>query len=257
MRNVVPGTVHILSPADGPCATVWRGLQSTVQVRHWAAAPPAHEVRPGDVVVVDLTYPHHTVEARSLHVLLARATLCLIPGNSPISPQWLDLASRPDVHVLRIISGYGRTDVTMSEILRMVRGPAGSRVADLVLRAEPALRSVNSLVEAVCLDPWSIRRPRDLAVRCRMSLGALKRQCVSAGFVRVEHLILCIRLLAYEQLVVAERLPIRTARVLAGFGDPSNMRRHAHRAAQRSPMVERALRQSAHLQDVPLRSSVA
>ena len=107
--------------------------------------------------------------------------------------------------------------------------------------AEPALRSLRSLVEAVCTDPWSIRRPHHLAIRCRMSLAAVKRQCVSAGFARVEHCILCIRLLAYEQLVVVEHMPARRARLLAGFDDPSNMRRHVRRAAGRSPLVARAL----------------
>ncbi|HEY3221441.1 MAG TPA: hypothetical protein VGJ80_11965 [Gemmatimonadales bacterium] len=133
----------------------------------------------------------------------------------------------------------------MTEMLRLVQGPSASRVADLVLSAEPALRSVQCLVEAVCLDPWSIRRPRDLAVRTRMSLAALRRQCTQAGFTRIEHFILCVRLLAYHELVATEHLPVRTARGLAGFDDPSNMRRHAHRAALRSPMVERALRPSA------------
>jgi transcriptional regulator GlxA family with amidase domain len=74
-----------------------------------------------------------------------------------------------------------------------------------------------------------------------MSLAAVKRQCVSAGFARVEHCILCIRLLAYQQLVVVEHLPVRTARLLAGFDDPSNMRRHVRRAAGRSPFVGRVL----------------
>lgn len=240
MRDALPRTVHILSPPGRPLATLCGVLRPTVHVRDWAAAPPAHEVRTGDVVVVDLTYPQPPVEVRSLLALLGRATLCLVPSDSPISPNWLDIASQPGVHVLR-----GRTgDETVTQVLRMVQGPSGGRIADLVLSAEPLLCSVKSLVEAVCVDPWSIRRPRDLALRCRMSLAALKRQCVSVGFARVEHCILCIRLLAYEQLVVVEHLPVRTARVLAGFGDPSNMRRHAHRAALRSPMIEHVLHQA-------------
>lgn len=219
-----------------------RALRPTVHVRQWAAVPRVQEVNAGDVVVVDLTSSHPPAEARSLHTFLGRATLCLIPGEAPISPQWLDLASQPEVHVLSVHSRNKPTgDVTLTEVLRLLQGPGGSRIADLVLSAEPALQSLRSLVEAVCIDPWSIRRPRHLAVRCRMSLAAVKRQCVSAGFARVEHCILCIRLLAYEQLVVVEQLPVRTARLLAGFDDPSNMRRHVRRAAGHSPLVARAL----------------
>lgn len=237
VRNVLPGTVHILSPPGRPLATLCGALRPAVHVRNWAATPPAHEVRAGDIVVVDLTYPQPPVDLRSLDLLLRRATLCLIPGDSPISPHWLDLASQPDVHVLG-----GRTgDERVMKLLCFVQGPSGSCIADLVLSAEPALRSLRALVEAVCIDPWSIRRPCHLAIRCRMSLAAVRRQCVSAGFARVEHCILCIRLLAYEQLVVLENLPVRTARLLAGFDDPSNMRRHLRRAAGRSPLVARAL----------------
>ncbi len=237
LPNVLPGTVHILSPPGRPLANLYGALRPTVHVRNWAAAPPPHEVRSGDFVVVDLTNPLPFVEVRSLDLLLRRATLCLIPGDSPISPHWLELASEHGVHVLR-----GRTgDERVTRLLCLVHGPSGSCIADLVLSAEPALRSLRSLVEAVCFDPWSIRRPRHLAVRCRMSLAAVKRQCVSAGFARVEHCILCIRLLAYKQLVVLEHLPVRTARLLAGFDDPSNMRRHGRRAAGRSPLVARVL----------------
>jgi len=237
-RRMHSATVHLLGPVDSACATMCRALPSKVDARHWAAPPPAQEVRPGDVVVVDLTNPHAAIEPRRLQPLIGCTTLCLVPGSAPINPQWLDFASQPGVHVL--------TTSWRDGLLRMIHGPGGDRIAQLVLDAEPALDPLKPLVEALCQDPWSIRRPRDLAARCRMTLGALRRQCGRLGFTRVEHFIICVRLLAYSELVATERLPIRTARMLAGFGDPSNMRRHAHRAALRSAMVERALQQSAH-----------
>jgi hypothetical protein len=196
-------------------------------------------VRAGDIVIIDLTDPHQSLEPLRVHHLLGRATLCLLPGEAPINPQWLDLAAQPDVHVLAPTSR--KTGDTVTEVFRLLKGPSGSKVAELVLRAEPALRPVQDLVEAVCLDPWSVRRPRDLAVRCRKTLATIRRQCTDLGFTRIEHLIICVRLLAQTELVATERLPLSTARTLAGISDPSNMRRHAQRAAQRSPMVERAL----------------
>jgi hypothetical protein len=206
-----------------------------VDARHWAAAPPAQEVRPGDVVVIDLTNPHAAIEPRRVQPLLGCVTLCLLPGNAPIHPHWLDFASHPGVQIL--------TTSWRDELLRLIQGPGGDRIAELVLDAEPALDPLKPLVEAVCRDPWAIRRPRDLAMRTRISLAAVRRQCTQVGFLRIEHFILCVRLLAYHELVATERLPARTARALAGFGDPSNMRRHAQRAALRSPLVERALHQ--------------
>lgn len=230
-------TLHILGQDDRLIAMLRESLRSAIQIRHWVAIPPVHEVHVGDTFVIDLTNHQPPVETRSLDALLRRATLCLLPGDSPISAQWLDFASQPDVHVLAGRTGEERG----TRLLSFLQGPSGTYIADLVLSAEPALESLRPLVEAVCIDPWLIRRPRQLAVRCRMSLGAVKRQCAWAGFARVEHLILCIRVLAYEQLLVVEHLPVRTARLLAGFDDPSNMRRHVRRAAGRSPFVARVL----------------
>lgn len=230
-------TVHLLGPTGSTCATLCRALKPDVSARQWAGAPRPHEVRPGDVVVVDLTNSLATIEPRGLQPLVGCATLCLLPGNAPINPHWLDFASQPGVQVL--------TTSWRDALLRLIQGPGGDRIAELVLDAEPALDPLKPLVAAVCRDPWLIRRPRDLAVRSRMTLGALRRQCARLGFTRVEHFIICVRLLAYSELVATERFPIRTARALAGFSDPSNMRRHAHRAAAHSPMVGRALQQSA------------
>lgn len=229
-----PATLHLLGPVDSTCATMCRDLESKVDARHWACVPPARDVGAGDIVVVDLTNPRATIEPCRLQPLVGCATLCLVPGNAPIHPQWLDLASQPGVHVLT--AGWH------DRLLRLIQGPGGDRIAELVLDAEPALDPLKALVVVVCCDPWSIRRPRDLALRCRMTPGAVRRQCAQAGFARVEHFIICVRLVACNKLVAIERLPIRTARALAGFDDPSNMRRHARRAALRSPLVERALR---------------
>jgi hypothetical protein len=241
MHNIA--TVHVLATAGSAAVALCRALKPKVVARHWAAAPPVHEVRPGDVVVVDLTDAHHPVDPSRLQPLLGRGTVCLIPGDAPISPHWLDLASQPGVHVLSA-SSRQTGDATVAELLRLVQGPTGRRVAELVLNAEPTLRFVEPLVEVLCGEPWSIRRPRDLALRSGMTLDAVRRQCGELGFTRVEHFIICVRLLAYSELVAREHLPIRTARALAGFGDPSNMRRHAQRAASRSPIVVRALLQA-------------
>src|SRR5467141_2037886 len=67
-------TVHVLGPAGGSAAALCRGLKPTVDARLWTAIPPAHEVRPGDLVVVDLTDRHPFLEPRGLQPLLGRAT---------------------------------------------------------------------------------------------------------------------------------------------------------------------------------------
>lgn len=236
--------VHIVAGWQGGIyATLHLALGSTSDIRRWTAVPPAHAVRPGDLLVVDLNDAAPSTNPRRLQVLLGRAALYLIPGDAPIAPSWLELASQPDVHVLPSNSAHGRRGdaAVVGEVLRLMQGPSDAGIGDLVLRAEPGLRVLESLVHVVCLGPWYIRRPRDLARRSGISPAELKRRCARVGFARVEHFIICVRLVAYEQLVAVHRLPIGTARLLAGFGDSSNMRRHAKRAAQRSPPVARVL----------------
>src|SRR4026209_2976234 len=116
-------TVHLLGPTDSASATMCRTLESKVTTRHWMTAPRAQEVRPWDVIVVDLTNPHAAVDPRRLQPLLGCARLCLVPGNAPINPQWLDLASRPGVQVL--------TTTWRDELLRLIQGPGGDRIAEL------------------------------------------------------------------------------------------------------------------------------
>jgi len=188
-------TVHLLGSIGSAAAVSVRVLRARVRTRLWASVPPKHELLPGDLVVVDLNDRGATVEPRLLQPLLERATLCLIPGDVAVSPQWLELAAQPRVHVLSM-SARRTGDVTVAELLRLIQGPSGGRVAELVFETEPALRFVQPLVEAVCNDPWSIRRPRDLALRTRMTLDVVRRQCVDLGFNRIEHFIICVRLLA-------------------------------------------------------------
>jgi hypothetical protein len=91
-------------------------------------------------------------------------------------------------------------------------------------------------VAIVCAHPWLVRRPRDLADLSHTSLRILKLDCLNLGFTRVEHFIVYVRAIAYEQLV-ARGLSARDARRISGFSDPSNMRRHLRRALRRSPDV--------------------
>jgi hypothetical protein len=219
------------------------GALGAAEVRLWGVVPRSWEVHADDLLVVDLTEPMPCVEPGPLHALAKKgATLFFVLGESLIAPAWLEeIASLPDVRLFRCRTTRAQVGfrAVVTEALERVRGPGAERISTLVLQNEPALRPLERLVHAVCSQPWRIRRPHDLVRTCGMSSSEIKGGCAQAGF-RVEHFMICVRLLVYERLVAAEHLPVRTARLLAGFGDPSNIRRHAHRAAQRSPAVARA-----------------
>jgi len=108
------------------------------------------------------------------------------------------------------------------------------QLARLVLEQEPVFQPVAPLVELVCQHPWRIRRPRDLAQHTGIRLGSLKRQLAELGFHRVEHFIVCVRMVALEQLMTREPVEIAEARWRVGIGDTTNARRQLRRAKKSS-----------------------
>jgi hypothetical protein len=197
--------------------------------------PALRDVGAGDVVVVDLSDPPEPVDFARLAMVGGRVPVYVVSGEGLISPRWLEFVSHGKVQVVPDHRAL------VAAVVQRLRGPSGERLGELVVQAAPALRAQESLVQAICAAPWAIRRPRDLASSCGLALAELKRRCRTLGFVRVEHFLMCVRLVAYEQLVAVHRLPVATARLLAGFGDPSNLRRHAKRAALRSAPVALAV----------------
>jgi hypothetical protein len=231
-------SLHVLAGCRaGLCSALSIAFGPFAHVKPWGVVPSFRAVRAGDLIVVHLNDPLPGVEPSSLEVFVSkRATLYLVLSDTLIAPAWVEIASAPEVRVLRCGTSRGRVSYggVVTELLERVRGPTGERIATLVLRTEPALRPVAPLVEMVCREPWRIRRPSDLAKWCAISLVELRRRCAEVGFARVEHFIICVRLVAYQQLVGAVPFPAATARLLAGFTDSSNLRRHTRRAARRS-----------------------
>jgi hypothetical protein len=127
-------------------------------------------------------------------------------------------------------------------VLNELRGPLPEALTEFVLSREPTLRSLAECVAAVCEHPWNIRRPADLAAHARLSLRVLGHHCRALGFSRVEHFILCVRMVAYEQLVARARVTPKLARTLVGLTDDwSNLRRQLERATRASPAAARCL----------------
>jgi hypothetical protein len=242
---------------SGLCSALCGAVAKFARLRFWSAVPASHEVHTGDLIVVDLSDPPTCTDPRVFEVFVTnRATLCLALGDALIAPSWVAIACLPQVRVFQCGHGQPGYDAVITEVLERVCGPTSERITRLVLQAEPTLYPVESFVQAVCREPWRIRRPRDLAKWCAISLAELRNLCVKVGFVRVEHFMICVRLVAYEQLVAIGRVPITTARLLAGFTDPSNMKRHSKRAARRSLPVAHAL-ESLHAAPRRLRVAAA
>ncbi|PYO69879.1 MAG: hypothetical protein DMD71_03570, partial [Gemmatimonadetes bacterium] len=162
--------------------------------------------------------------------------LWLVPGGEAVHPYWLELASRSGTRVVACdAEARSRGVPHLVDALQDALGrQSGRQLSRLVLDQEPVFRPVEPLVELICQHPWRIRRPRDLALHTGMGIGPLKRQLAELGFHRVEHFIVCVRMVAFEQLMAHERLPIAMARWRVGIGDTTNARRQLRRAKKSS-----------------------
>ncbi len=229
--------VHLLARKGSPLiAQLSLSLRGFVKVRWSERVPAVDRLGAGDIFLVDLAElpPHLTPD--DVAPVLEHGALWLVPGGEAVHPYWLELASRAGTRVVPCDAEARAQGVPhLVDALQDTLGrQSGRQIARLVLEQEPVFQPVAPLVELVCQHPWRIRRPRDLAQHTGIRLGALKRQLAELGFHRVEHFIVCVRMVAFEQLMAREDLPIPMARWRVGIGDTTNARRQLRRAKKSS-----------------------
>jgi hypothetical protein len=120
-------------------------------------------------------------------------------------------------------------------------GPTGAEIAAHVLERETRFAPVLEVVKAICERPWETRRPAELARIAGMRLPALKQAVGDLGFRRVEHFIVAVRLIAFEEVVGRLRVPPQRARRMVGLIDRANVSRQLQRARAGSPGAFRGL----------------
>ena len=235
--RMAKAAIHVVArDRAGLFAALSSQLAGFAQLRHWDSVPTAARVEATDLIVVDLTSQPARLAADGFAPLLERATLWLVTGEAPVHSGWVDLAARTAARVVGCgaadrAAGYAPvTEALLEDFARQT----GRRLARLVLEHEPVFRPVEPLVELICQHPWRVRRPKDLATLTGLRIDGLKRSLAHLGFHRVEHFIVCVRMVAFEQLVARQRLPLAVARRLVGIGDPTNTRRQLKRARKRS-----------------------
>jgi len=236
--------VHLVSESGSTLAAeLRRALAGLARLAVWHAMPASAQVELGSLLVVDVDALGPALP-RDLDAFVARAGVVLVLGEHPIPSAWADLLRDQALGAVRVDQAARRRDYrpVVTLILERLRGPPAAAIAAMVLNREPTLRPLKSCVEALCEGPWQVRRPKDLAHHVHTTLGVLKRRCHAVGFARVEHFILSVRMVAYEQLLAQMRLTPAHARTLVGFtDDASNVRRQVRRAIRGSPGAAHAL----------------
>ena len=234
----------VCGPGNSLVAALRAALAGRARLRVWDRVPPPGECAIGDLLVIDLedvgAHPPSSKTAASLQ----RARVILVFGEHSLDPWWAEAMRDPAISAVRLSGSERRRSVrsVVTLVLQELRGPHPEAVTELVLAREPTLRPLSACVAAVCEHPWDVRRPADLAARVHLSLKVLRHHCRALGFSRVEHFILCVRMVGYEQLVVRARVTPKLARRLVGLTDDwSNLRRQLERATRASPAAARCL----------------
>lgn len=230
--------VHVVCDMRSDLGHVLRvGLFNAAHVVIWTTPPQASRLAERDLLVLDLLdLPEAYVLEAS--VVAHRVDTILVYGDDPVDPRWVELLSQGVVTAVRVPSRDHRHwfDSVIGVVMGRILGPSAAFITSMVIDREPGLEALEDYVRAVCMEPWMIRRPRDLARQCGATVGAVRLRCVALGFNRIEHFILCVRMVAYEQLVAKGQIAHAAARRVVGLGDDrSNLRRHLNRAIHRSP----------------------
>src|SRR6266545_952210 len=238
-------SLHVIAhDCTALAALLQERLGSNVRVRRYVAVPPHHAISSGAVMVVYLDSPHTNVDPRRLLPFLDGHDIWLAYGNGKISAEWLDAVRWPNVRFVHCDAMDCEVGVRplADALVKRVSGPGADEILALVLAKEPSLGGLESLVRALCENPWRVRHPVQLAAAAGNSLLHVRRTLRQRGFHRVEHFITYVRWVIYEQLVVIRRLHSAVAEHLAGITDRSNWHRQLLRARGGSPRGLRGLK---------------
>jgi hypothetical protein len=239
-------TVHVVASAR---TSLLVGLEERLarhaRIEHHTTLPGAKAVHSTDILVIDLDDAAESPDAHNLLPLLTRLDVWLMAGERGVGAGWQDAVRWPGVKVVHCdaaerASGF---DTVASALLRRIVGPSGSEIAALVLASEPGLTGdIAAMVRVVCERSWELRHPKQLAAALGMRLPAVKRTLEGLGFERVEHFMIYVRWVAFEQIQAVHRLRAPLAGRLAGITDLSNMRRQMSRARRGSARALRRLK---------------
>jgi len=204
---------------------------ATIGVRD--GLPAAGEVQPWDVVVLDLDALPAGLTPQSLRPTAARAQVLLVSGSLAVAPGWLALAAERIVVIEAAPDERDRgCPAVVTRLLHLAAALDPRVVGYAVLAAQPRWVGVGRLeeaVQAVCAQPWEVRRPSQLAYAAGIPPRELLARCRAAGHKRVEYFITEARL-TIRVYLVSRGMRVGLAELVAGIRDPSNLRRQLRRA---------------------------
>lgn len=241
--GVHPTVIHLVAASKIPLVSLLTQTLRLSTVRWWTSVPAVSALQPGHCLVIDLLDGGRLVQASAVARLLSRAQVFLVTGTTSVAPEWLELARQEAIRIVRCpgCSASERFVKLVAAIEAETCGPTGAEVAAQVLKREARFAPVADVVKIICERPWEIRRPTELVGLATTVLPALKRSIGELGFRRIEHFIVAVRLIAFEELVGRRHVPPSTARRLVGLIDPANVSRQLRRARVGSPAAFRDL----------------
>jgi len=231
--------VHVVArSAGGLLAALRRRAWPDVEIAHWAEQPPEpRQVRPGDVIVLDLLELPVGSSCRQVGQCVDRIDVFAVVGPGMVDSGWLLLAGGGSVHCVECDERARRGGFApvVQALDAHLSGLTPEELVGWVTDCEPWLGTVRDLVECLIRDPWAIRRPADLATAAGLTKPALRERCVALGCRRVEHFISAVRAAAQRCLVSRYRIPGLEAWQRVGVNDLANFSRQVKRGRRHAP----------------------
>ena len=213
------------------------GFLTDLVPRHLATHPRIRPVqsfnaftpKPGQLLVVDLV--NGKFQCDEIVERMSGIETWLVTSQSHVHPSWLGYAMTRKVRLLSDERGPGSWQKRFAVgIAAHLEDVGGAVLASAILASEPKLRPLSAEVGTICLHPWAIRRPADLARMCQTTIGRLRKHCEELGLPRVEHFITCVRLLGIAHLLKTGAT-VSEARRKTGVLDRRNFKRQMARVS--------------------------
>lgn len=229
-----PEVIHIVA----------RTRTATCALRSMPAAPPvwhhghgAPAASPESLIVVDLPDLPADITAQAVLPPACRCPVIVVIGAEKVHPSWLQALVTDRIEVVTCnagCSGIHACAPLVASLSRTLSGCLPLLVPEKVIGADRLLAEFPDAVAVLCRHPWTVRKPRDLALALNVGRRRLKRRALSLGCARIEHLRVRIRLAILTSLAPMQRL---RALGTAGIDDASNFRRQLERARRGSPQL--------------------
>ncbi len=236
------GTVYVVCASPErrrAIAGALRAGRDPPDVRTLSGTLSRFEQHHNSVLVIDLRDPNPLEPPESPRTgrrFAVAAVILIATSKQSVPAAWLEVAREANVQLLLTPPANAIDEGRLRNAVAQALERSLDRVvAGVLRRCGKRCEALEDVVRAVLSDPWSIRRPRDVARALTISLAQLRSICEPLGLGRIDYVLTYIRRCAYEFLTFDCHISSARAFEAVGVRDRSNFRRQVRRARSSNP----------------------